>query len=133
VLAGLAALDVLTVESSTGTPATSAVVLAGAPADGEDAAERTLTLVELATALDAAGAGAVVAGTAAATGEHGLVTALRADPELSATVSTVDDVEQVSGRISTVLALALESTGTSGRYGTGKDAQPVPPVPAATP
>jgi hypothetical protein len=134
VLAGLAALDVLTVDSSPVAPATSAVVLAGAPAAGGDAAERTRTLVELATALDSAGAGAVVAGTAAATGEHGLVAALRADPELSATVSTVDNGDRAAGRISTVLALAQESGGTSGRYGTGKGTRPLPPAPvAATP
>ena len=58
---------------------------------------------------------------------------LRADPTLSAAVSTVDNVGSAAGRISTVLALGGEAEGTSGRYGTGEDAQPVPPVPAATP
>jgi hypothetical protein len=134
VLAGLSALDVLTVESSSVTPARYAVVLTAAPPEGDDAAERTGTLVELATGLDSAGAGAVVAGTAPAAQENGLVAAIRADPELSAAVSTVDNVERAAGRISTVLALGQESQGTSGKYGTGEDTQPVPPVPvAATP
>ena len=133
VLAGLRALDVLDVESSSVTPADFAVVLtAGAPAE-QDAAQRTDTLVDLALALDAAGSGAVVAGDAAAAGDTGLVGVIRADPENSAAVSTVDNVDAASGRISTVLALGRESQGTSGAYGTGEDAQPVPPLPAASP
>ncbi len=133
VLAGLRALDVLDVESSSVTPADFAVVLtAGAPAE-QDAAQRTDTLVDLALALDAAGSGAVVAGDAASAGDTGLVGVIRADPENSAAVSTVDNVDAASGRISTVLALGRESQGTSGAYGSGEDAQPVPPLPAASP
>jgi hypothetical protein len=137
VLAGLRALDVLDVESSSVTPADFAVVLtAGAPAEQDaeqDAVQRTDTLVDLALALDAAGSGAVVAGDAASAGDTGLVGVIRADPENSAAVSTVDNVDAASGRISTVLALGRESQGTSGAYGTGEDAQPVPPLPAASP
>ena len=131
VLAGLAALDVLAVESSSVLPADYVVVLTASAPEGDDAAERTGTLVELVTALDAAGSGAVVAGTAAAAGENGLVAAIREDPQLSAAVSTVDNVDRAAGRISTVLALGQESRGTSGMYGTGEDTQPVPPVPTA--
>jgi hypothetical protein len=42
-------------------------------------------------------------------------------------------VETTAGWVSTVLALPREREGTSGRYGTGSDAQPVPPVSGATP
>ncbi|MGK5173905.1 copper transporter [Geodermatophilus sp. CPCC 205761] len=132
VLAGLSALEVLTVESASVTPADYAVLLtAGAFTD--EAEERTDTLVDLTVALDAAGSGAVVAGDDAAAAEAGLIGVIRADPETSAAVSTVDNVGSSSGRISTVLALGRESEGTSGKYGTGEDTQPVPPVPAATP
>ncbi len=144
VLAGLAALDVLSVESSSVAAADHAVVLTAAGPDGDGgegaagdgaeedgAGERTATLVELVTALDAAGSGAVVAGTAESALDGGLVAAIRADPEISAAVSTVDNVERAAGRISTVLALGQESQGTSGTYGAGEDTQPVPPVPAA--
>ncbi len=141
VLAGLRALDVLDVESASVTPADFAVLLtAGAPAeeDGapapEDGAQGgTDTLVDLALALDAAGSGAVVAGDAASAGDTGLVGVIRADPEDSAAVSTVDNVDAAPGRISTVLALGREGAGTSGAYGVGEDTQPVPPVPAAAP
>jgi hypothetical protein len=133
VLAGLRALGVLEQDSPSVAPADFAVVLtAGAPAE-EDAEQRTDTLVDLALALDAAGSGAVVAGDAASARDTGLVGVIRSDPENSAAVSTVDNVESPSGRISTVLALGREGEGTSGAYGAGEDTQPVPPVPAATP
>ena len=132
VLAGLSALDVLTVESSSVEPADYAVVLTGTGFDA-DAEQRNAALLELISALDAAGSGAVVAGTAAAARENGLVGTIRADPELSAAISTVDNVDRPAGRISTVLALGQEAEGTSGMYGTGEDTQPVPPVPDADP
>ncbi|MGY1746979.1 copper transporter [Blastococcus sp. SYSU D00695] len=133
VLAGLSALDVLTQESPSVQPADHVVVLTAGAVGGDDAQDRLATLVELVTALDGAGSGAVVAGDAAAAGENGLVGVIRADPEVSALVSTVDNVESAAGRVSTVLALSQEGRGTSGKYGTGEDTQPVPPVPAATP
>ena len=127
VLAGLSALGVLTVESSSVEPSDVALVLTG-EGFASDAEERTGTLVDLVTALDSAGSGAVVAGTAASAGEDGLVGVIRSDSEVSAAVSTVDNVDRTAGRISTVLALGLEGQGTSGAYGTGEDAEPVPPV-----
>jgi copper transport outer membrane protein MctB len=133
VFAGLSTLDVVSQDSDAVTPADFAVVLtAGAP-DAEEAADRTDSLVDLVTALDAAGSGAVVAGDAESAGETGLVGVVRADPQVSAAVSTVDNVTSPAGQISTVLALGREGEGTSGKYGTGEDTQPVPPVPAATP
>jgi hypothetical protein len=132
VLAGLASLGVLTVESSSVEPANYVVVLTGGGFDA-DAEERNATLVELVTAMDSAGAGAVVSGTTAAARENGLVGTIRAEPDLSAAISTVDNVDSAVGRISTVLALGQEAEGTSGMYGTGEDTQPVPPVPDAVP
>jgi hypothetical protein len=132
VLAGLEALDVVAQETAVG-PADYAVVLTAGGFSGEDADERNGTVVDLVRALDAAGSGAVVAGDAASAGETGLIGVVRADPALSSVMSTVDNVETTAGQISTVLALAREGEGTSGAYGTGEDAQPVPPVPAAAP
>jgi len=133
VLAGLRALDVLTQESDSVAPADYAIVLTAGAFTGEDAAERNAVLVDLASALDEAGSGAVVAGDAASAGADGLVGVIRADPTLSAALSTVDNATVAAGRISTVLALGPEGEGTSGAYGTGEDTQPVPPVPAAAP
>jgi Copper transport outer membrane protein, MctB len=133
VLAGLSALEVLSQDTDSVVPADYAIVLAAGAFTGEDAAERTGTLADLVNALDAAGSGAVVAGDAASAADTGLVGVIRADTALSAAVSTVDNVDVTAGRISAVLALGQESEGTSGRYGTGEDTQPVPPVPATTP
>jgi len=133
VMAGLSALDVLTPEGDAIAPADYVVVLTAGAFSGEDAAERNGTVAELVSALDAAGSGAVVAGDAESTAENGLVGVIRADPTLSAAVSTVDNAAAAAGRISTVLALGREAEGTSGKYGTGEDTQPVPPVPAPTP
>ncbi|HEV7210811.1 MAG TPA: copper transporter [Blastococcus sp.] len=133
VLAGLSALKVLSQESSSVTPADYAVVLTSGTFQGGDAAARTTKLADLATALDAAGRGSVVAGDVAAAGKTGLIGVVRADPTLSAAVSTVDNVDTAAGQISTVLALGPEGRGTSGKYGSGQDTQPAPPVPAATP
>jgi hypothetical protein len=133
VLAGLTALDVLASEGDSVAPADYAILLTSGAFTGNDAAERNGTLVELVAALDEAGSGAVVAGDGASATETGLVGVLRADPTLSAAVSTVDNVGTAAGRLSAVLALGGEAEGTSGRYGTGEDAQPVPPLPGTTP
>lgn len=129
VLAGLSALDVLTQESSSVTAADYAVFLTAGSLDGDDAEARNTALVQLVTALDEQGSGAVVSGNPAAAGDGGLIGVVRADTEASAVVSTVDNANAPEGRISTVLALSTEGEGTSGTYGTGEDAQPVPPVP----
>ncbi|RZU31608.1 copper transporter [Blastococcus saxobsidens] len=131
VLAGLVSLDVLSQETAAVAPADFAVVLTSGEIDGEDPERRNAALVQLVTALDTTGSGAVVAGNAASAGDAGLVGAIRADPALAATVSTVDNIGTAVGRISAVLALPREAEGTSGSYGTGQDTQPVPPVPAA--
>ncbi len=133
VLAGLPALEVLTTDSESVSPANIALVLTAGEFTGVQADERNETLIELLTALDAAGSGVVVAGDAAAAREDGLIGAVRDDVGTSAAVSTVDNIGSAAGRISTVLALRAETEGTSGAYGTGEDTQPVPPVRSGTP
>jgi hypothetical protein len=133
VIAGLDALDVLSVASDSIAPANYAIVLTGGGFTGDDAADRNATVVDLVSALDAVGSGAVVSGDGESTADDALVGAIRADPALSAALSTVDNVTSSAGQISTVLALGREGEGVSGKYGTEEDAQPVPPVPAATP
>jgi hypothetical protein len=133
VLSGLNALDALTAESSSVAAADYALVLTSGAFQGQDADERNGTLTDLVSALDSSGSGAVVAGDADSAGRSGLVGAVRNEPTLSDSLSTVDNTASSTGQISAVLALAAEGGGTSGNYGTGKDTQPVPPVPAATP
>ncbi|MFQ1002292.1 copper transporter [Modestobacter sp. SSW1-42] len=128
VLAGLEELGVLSRDTSSVSPADYAVLLTAGVLTDETALPRTTALTELVTALDRRGSGAVAAGDQTATEDGGLIAALRADSSVTAVVSTVDNVGVPAGRISTVLALAAESRGTTGAYGTGEDTQPVPPA-----
>ena len=73
--------------------------------------DRNTDVAELVTALDTAGSGAVVAGDTASAADTGLVGLIRADPTLSAAVSTVDNVDTAAGHISTVLALGRRGRG----------------------
>jgi hypothetical protein len=127
VLAGLEELDVLSRDTSSVSPADFAVFLTAGAYTGDDAGDRNATLVQLVTALDQRGSGAVVAGDTASGQDGGLVAAVRGDATVNPTVSTVDNVATAAGRVSTVLATAAEGRGTSGAYGTGDDTQPVPP------
>jgi hypothetical protein len=115
-------------------PATLALLIAAAPPTGTDAstgtAEQSL-LAELARDLDQAAVGAVVAGPAAAGDTGGLLNVVRADKGLRAQVSTVDSVDVPSGVIATVFALAEQSTGRAGTYGTGTGADT--PLPSPSP
>jgi hypothetical protein len=131
VMAGLSALKVLSLDSSSVTPSDYAVVLTAKAFSGSDADTRNAMLTSLVTGLDAVGSGTVVAGYASSAATGGLVNVVRGAPTLSAAISTVDDVDSAAGQISTVLALGPETKGTSGKYGTGQDTQPVPPVPTA--
>jgi hypothetical protein len=65
--------------------------------------------------------------------EERLVDVIRDDDVLSRSVSTVDDLDRVSGRIATILALvdAAPGDGRVGHYGTEDGAQLLPPDPDA--
>ena len=127
VVGGLEQLGVLSKDTSSVSAADFAIVVTAATISGAHADSRTTALVQLATALDGAGSGAVVAGDLASAGDGGLVAAVRADQDATSAVSTVDNVTAAAGRISAVLALAAEGRGTSGEYGVGEDTKPVPP------
>ncbi|HEX4247949.1 MAG TPA: copper transporter [Pseudonocardia sp.] len=99
------------------------LILTGGALTGADAPERAATMARLATELDHAGGGAVLAGrtgTADATGAVGVV---RADTSNAPSLSTVDDVQSAMGRVATVLALREQAEGRAGRYGDGANAQ----------
>jgi outer membrane murein-binding lipoprotein Lpp len=116
VLAGLAAAGFVVPGPPPG-PADLVLVLTGGAADGVDASESAAVTARLAAQLDRSGAGAVLAGrtgTAEATGAVGVA---RADPTIATGLSTVDDVETGSGRVSAVLALREQLDGRAGRYG----------------
>jgi hypothetical protein len=97
----------------------------------EETEERLASHLAVVTAAEAHSEGAVLADGAASPGE--LVSAVLADAELAARVSTVS-AEAVAGLVSVPLALNAQIGGTVGHYGFGDGLVPVPePVALAQP
>jgi hypothetical protein len=93
---------------------------------GDDAGNRGATVARFAAGLAPHGSGTVVAGRDGTASGTAAVAVTRSDPALSSSVSTVDDIDAVSGRITTVLAIGdLTSGGTPGQYGVGQGATSV--------
>jgi hypothetical protein len=116
VLAGLAGAGFV-VPGPAPSAADLVLVLTGGALDGVDASESAAVTARLAAQLDRAGAGAVLAGRTGSADATGAVGVARADPGITAGLSTVDDVDEGSGRISAVLALREQLDGRAGRYG----------------
>lgn len=98
------------------------LVLTGGALTGVDAGDGAAVVMRMAAQLDHAGAGAVLAGSTGSGDATGAVGVARADPTVTATLSTVDDVQTGAGQISTVLALREQVDGHAGRYGTAPSA-----------
>ncbi|CAM3102236.1 copper transporter [Prescottella defluvii] len=113
-------------------PAQLAIVLTGEGDPENTGGNRGAVIARFAGALDGRGAGTVLAGPPAAAEGSGPIAVARADSAISAVLTTVDDIDRESGRITTVLALQEQLGGGSGRYGTGPGATAVT-VGAATP
>ena len=122
VLAALTSAGFITV---TGTPAAgqSVVILTGAEVTGGSEADKAAAVAYLADQLAQSATGVVVAGRAGSEGETGTVGVIRGDTALSATVTTVDNVDAATGRVATVLGLVEQNGGGVGRYGLGENAQ----------
>jgi outer membrane murein-binding lipoprotein Lpp len=93
---------------------------------GDDAGNRGATVARFAAGLAPHGAGTVLVGRDGSASGTAAVAVTRSDTALSAAVSTVDDVDTESGRITSVLALGdLINGGRPGQYGIGQGAASV--------
>ena len=93
---------------------------------GEDAGNRGATVARFAAGLAPHGSGTVLAGRDGSASGTAAVAVTRSDAGLAAAVSTVDDIDSESGRITTVLALHdLINGGRPGQYGIGQGASSV--------
>jgi hypothetical protein len=93
---------------------------------GDDAGNRGATVARFAAGLAPHGSGTVIAGRDGTASGTAAVAVTRSDAALTSAVSTVDDVDAASGRITTVLALQdLISGGRPGQYGVGQAATSV--------
>ena len=89
--------------------------------------------VSLARALDAGSTGAVVTGPASSASTGGVLAAIRAQPQASTGVSTVDTGGTPMGDVTTVFALREQQVGDAGNYGFGDGATaPLPSASAAS-
>ncbi len=101
---------------------TALVVTGGAVA--EDAGNDGPTVARFASAVAPHGSGTVLVGSDGSASGTAAVAVARSDPQMAGAISTVDDAEVESGRITAILALRdLINGGPSGLYGTGHGAQ----------
>lgn len=103
---------------------TALVVTGGELAD--DAGNQGATVARFAAGLAPHGSGTVLVGREGSASGTSAVAVNRSDAAMSSVVSTVDDVDRESGRITSVLALSdLINGGDPGQFGTGPGATAV--------
>jgi len=103
---------------------TALIVTGGALAD--DAGNQGSTVARFAAGMAPHGSGTVLAGRDGSASGTAAVAVARSDASLSAAVSTVDDIDSESGRLTSVLALGdLVAGGKPGQYGIGQGAASV--------
>src|SRR6185312_1276571 len=106
-------------------PANTALIVTGGGLS-ENAGNQGATVARFAAGLTPHGSGTVVAGRDGSASGTAAVAVTRSDAALNSAVSTVDDVDAESGRITTVLALTdLINGGRPGQYGVGQGASSV--------
>ncbi|MCT7662110.1 copper transporter [Mycobacterium deserti] len=93
---------------------------------GDDAGNRGSTVARFAAGLSAHGSGTVLVGRDGSASGTAAVAVTRSDAAMASAVSTVDDVDSESGRITSVLALSdLINGGRPASYGIGQGAASV--------
>lgn len=93
---------------------------------GDDAGNQGSTVARFAAGVAPHGAGTVIAGRDGCATGTAAVAVTRSDAAMSTAVSTVDDADSASGKITTVLALAeLINGGRAAQYGIGQGASSV--------
>jgi hypothetical protein len=100
-------------------PSNAAVVIGGGSL-GNDAGNQGVSVARFAAALAPHGSGVVLAGRDGSSDGPAAVGIARADAAVTPVISTVDDVDAESGRVTAVLGVAdLINGGHTGQYGTG--------------
>ncbi|MFC4374467.1 copper transporter [Nocardia halotolerans] len=98
-------------------PAQLAVVVTGNGVESDTG--QGATIARFTGALRARAAGTVLSGRPGAAEADGPIAHVRAQAPLATTVTTVDNIDRETGRVTTALALTEQLTGGAGRYGTG--------------
>jgi hypothetical protein len=99
--------------------ANAAVVVTGGTL-GNDAGNQGVSVTRFAAGLSPHGSGVLLAGRDGSSSGPAAVAVARGDATVTPVISTVDDVDSESGRITAVLGVAdLINGGRTGQYGTG--------------
>jgi hypothetical protein len=102
-----------------GASTAAAVITGGSLAS--DAGNQGVSVARFAAALAPHGSGVILAGRGGSSDAPAAVGVARADAAVTPVISTVDDVEAESGRVTVVLGVAdLINGGHTGQYGTGR-------------
>lgn len=124
VLTALRDTGFITYDGRVGAADTALIVTGGGL--GDDAGNRGATVARFAAGLTSHGFGTVVAGREGTASGTAAVAVTRSDAALASAVSTVDDIDTASGRITAVLALQdLVNGARPGQYGVGHGATSV--------
>lgn len=129
----------VTVQDPVEVPADAVVVLApttrddvdAASADPQDAEQTQSAWLAVLTAAQERSEGAVLGDGPRGAGS--LTDAILADDELASSLTTVSGVEEVTGQVSTPLALAVRIAGDNGHYGFGEGETVLPEAVTLTP
>lgn len=125
VLAALRETGFLQYPGGTIGAANAAIVVTGGGL-GDDAGNQGSTVARFAAAMAPHGSGVVVAGRDGAATGTAAVAVVRSDESLNSVVSTVDDIDLESGRITAALGLQeLVGGARPGQYGVGQGATAV--------
>jgi hypothetical protein len=131
ILSGLSTANLLSPVGELARRGSLVLVVAGPTADNASAREGASAVVSsLAATLDGATDGVVVAGPVSAARAGGVVDAVRREVVISQDVSTVDTLDRVPGQVVAVMALAEQSRGDVGHYGSVDASDGVMPGPA---
>jgi hypothetical protein len=128
VVSAYTAAGYVTVDDKVTGPAEVVVVVTDLPYTDREAAEKNKAMVTMITQFDLAGR-VVVAGSAVA-GDGNAVSAVRGDPTLAKTISTVDNAGTSQGQLVTALVVADQLLGETGHFGVGGGAQSLLPTSA---
>jgi hypothetical protein len=129
VLAAYESQDFIDVDGELTAPAEAVVIVAGQPySDAKEKAYRNGAALTIVARFDQAGPVVLSAGSGA--GDGNVVRAVRDDPALAKSVSTVDTAATPSGRVCAVLALVEQVNGRVGHYGLSPGATTLIPKPA---
>ncbi|MEV0647463.1 copper transporter [Phytomonospora sp. NPDC050363] len=130
VLAGFTEAQMITgKENFKGDRATAVLIVTGKPYADADAEARNNKVVTTAAQFD--GGGTAVLTCPGIGGQGNVVTAVRNDPALNASMSTVDNISTPQGQLAAALALSYDLAGHVGDYGTGTGAESTVPMPPA--